>query len=144
MGRYFGIKNNTKKIIVSQGNLCWKDDDFCDCHEVMHRYHWESMDKIVSVCYDTECKFVYNSKKNEMCPLNVDDISDNESNNEYSNNEDSNNELVQVGFDGKNNDKIADHVPIWKNNKCQVCNYVFKNKNIEKDKTKFNSIFFMN
>lgn len=66
MGRYFGIANRTKQQKVSSGERCWKAYDFCDCHEVMHRYHWDPSDDIYSACYDTYTEFRHDSKTNTM------------------------------------------------------------------------------
>lgn len=66
MGRYFGIANKTKQHKVSAGKRCWKALDFCDCHELMHRYHWDPTDDIYSACYDTYTEFRYDDKNNIM------------------------------------------------------------------------------
>lgn len=66
MGRYFGIANRTKQHKVSSGERCWKADEWCDCHELMHRYHWEQTDDIYSACYDTYTAFRYDSNTNTM------------------------------------------------------------------------------
>lgn len=63
MGRYFGIKNKTKKQVVSS---YWKGDEWCDCYQVMHQLHWDKTDKIYSGCYDTLCKFKYNTEDDAM------------------------------------------------------------------------------
>ena len=66
MGRYFGIFNRTKNHSISEGVECWKSNDWCDCHSVMHQFGWDATDKIGSACYDTCNKFVYFEKKNKM------------------------------------------------------------------------------
>lgn len=66
MGRYFGIANGTKQHKVSSGERCWKAWEFCDCHELMHRYHWEPTDDIYSACYDTYTAFRYDPETNTM------------------------------------------------------------------------------
>lgn len=66
MGRHFGISNQTQNHKVSEGTSCWKGDEFCECHAVMHRFGWNSTDDIYSACYDTCCKFEYNKDNNTM------------------------------------------------------------------------------
>ena len=63
MGRYFGIRNKTKKQIVSS---YWKGDEWCDCYQVMHQLHWEKTDDIYSSCYDTICEFKYDVEDDVM------------------------------------------------------------------------------
>src|SRR5258708_5187030 len=66
MGRYFGIGNNTRNHIVGQGTSCWKEDDFCECHAVMHLFGWDVADDIYSCCYDTCCEFKYDGESQTM------------------------------------------------------------------------------
>jgi hypothetical protein len=66
MGRYFSIVNATRRHHVSEGISCWKGYSWCDLYVLMHLYHWDVKDEIVSSCYDTVCRFKYDEKKNEM------------------------------------------------------------------------------
>ncbi|ARF12682.1 hypothetical protein Klosneuvirus_16_1 [Klosneuvirus KNV1] len=45
MGRYCGILNRTKKQSISS---YWKGDNWCNCYEVMHQFHWNKDDQIES------------------------------------------------------------------------------------------------
>ena len=70
MGRYFGIANRTKSESISS---YWKSCKWCDCHEVMHQFHWDQNDKIHSSCYDSYYEFEYDPKTNSMiCTDNMD------------------------------------------------------------------------
>src|SRR5438552_2324670 len=73
MGRYFGIGNTTKHHIISQGTSCWKHDDFCECHAVMHQSGWDASDDIYSCCYDTYCEFKYDGDTETMECIQVSD-----------------------------------------------------------------------
>jgi len=74
MGRYFGLINLTKKQKVSS---YWKSDSYCDCHSVMHQLRWDTNDIIMSACYDTTCKIMYDEKENIMV---VEDYENSENN----------------------------------------------------------------
>lgn len=157
MGRHFGIANVTKKMEVSSGDRCWKADDFCDCHEVMHRYHWDINDNIYSMCYDTYCEFEYKLDSGKMI---LHELHPSESSFELL--DENNNKIKKVGFDAhdgddnddanmktfmkqskKTSEQTCDHAPIWDGNKCVTCNYIFDKLNIKKDERNFDHVFFM-
>ena len=146
MGRYFGIGNRTQSMVVSGERKCWKGMQFCDCHEVMHRYKWNISDDIYSCSYDSYYKFVYNKEDNTMNDIDttneifINSMSD----------KNCNQAIKEVGFkddedasDGQD-ESIANHAPKWDGDKCTVCNYQFNKNNIKKDRKKFNSVFCMN
>jgi len=144
MGRYFGIKNVTKNERVSS---YWKEDPWCNCNEVMHKFHWISTDKIFSATYDDCYNFVYDPIKLMMCIklMCIDSyISKSESLSKDS-------ELITkytspleksygFNYDESLLEKTGKHMPIWKDNKCVLCGY-----NYEEDyKTSFDKTFYMN
>ena len=153
MGRYFGIANRTTNHKVSS---YWKGEEFCDCHDLMHRYHWKPTDDIYSACYDTYCEFVYNPTDNimELVYLNSEtmDIDSDDSQKmeiDDSKGVDKTIELIdwiKLGFSPeKDITRQSDHVPVWNSdNVCTVCNYQFKNDDIITDTPKFSSTFHMN
>jgi predicted Zn-ribbon and HTH transcriptional regulator len=207
MGRYFGLGNKTKNMIVSH---YWKGDQFCDCHEVMHRYHWEITDEIYSACHCEAYTFHYNENKYAMFPRDIADTdsagsnsdsdSDSDSNlivdendtdkkicvgweseldqkrdyiqtpvssvnikpstlsdltsadfdqiinNDNTDNIINNNELDEVFDDVEDIDytKMNKHAPLWQNNKCIICGYVYNPKNIKNDKKLFDDTYCMN
>ncbi|XWV26741.1 hypothetical protein QJ857_gp0313 [Tupanvirus soda lake] len=160
MGRYFGIGNLTHKQIVSN---YWKADEFCDCHSVMHRYHWNIGDLIYSSSYCDYYEFEHDENTNTMKAVNkFDDATArlNNSVNKKRKNNDDNSKQIYLGYNGahydqdkiyenvRNNTNIvditSDHAPIWDGNKCVVCEYVFDEKYIDMDNKNFDPTFCMN
>lgn len=146
MGRHFGIGNRTQKMNVSEGNRCWTGYKFCDCHEVMHRYHWQITDVITSAAYDSFYVFKHNEDNNQMDTIEADfrdyfDYDDDDDNNDSGKEKDIG---VSLGFDGDDKNTIEDHAPIWDNNECVVCGYKFDPINIKNDMEKFSGTYFMN
>lgn len=152
MGRHYGIRNNTQHMLVSEGNRCWTNNDFCDCHEVMHRYGWKITDDIYSACYCSRYNFQYDESTGSMDP--VADTCDDGSYDINENLDDDENiyeeinnttvkETVYAGFNATFDPKVANHAPIWKDNKCCICGYIFDPKCIEDDKKMFGSAFCM-
>lgn len=170
MGRYFGISNATKKQNVSS---YWKGDEWCNCHQVMHQFHWDINNVIRSACYDTVCEFKYDDVNDTMIVNDITDemfnedpyeendkqnfeeemFSEENMNNEDSYEENKNEKSSDIaistchkdyGFDQKFCDEMFDHVPIWKDNVCTKCNFVYDDALLEKYEKKFDGIFFMN
>lgn len=132
MGRYFGIGNTTKKQIVSGG---WKNDQWCDCHHVMHQMHWEKTDMIYSASYCDLYKFKYDQDTNKMKPNCVMDetfiVLPKK-------------DCLKVGFCVTSNDIDQDHVPSWENNVCTHCGYIYDESKIHSYVKKYDDVFCMN
>lgn len=153
MGRYFGLMNLSRNQSVSEGLRCWKAYPFCDVHEVMHRYHWEPTDKIMSAAYDSSYKFVYQAGENVMDVEELtpdfgedEDIEDIEEEKTSDVKQKRQQPPLNLGF-GSSDDEMkeqSDHVPTWKGDTCTTCGYKFNPKNMENDQEKFNTVFFCN
>lgn len=132
MGVYYGLGNTTKKIRVSH---YWKGDPYCDIHQVMHRYHWDINDDIFSAGGCSYYIFNHNEDDNIMYVIEQ-DLSEAVHKSKKTNKSEDD-IICHVGFGGyesefeKSNDlNLSDHAPIWYNNKCMVCQYVFDKNNI--------------
>jgi hypothetical protein len=153
MGRYFGLLNKTKNHGVSEGLRCWKSDDWCDLYEVMHRYGWDKIDKIISAAYDTYNEFNY-SEQSDIMVYNTIDIyvqlsNDEEDKEDKEDKEDGEDlpEKINLGFNVDKHSEMNehDHIPDWDEKKmCKKCKYKFDQLNIKNDSGKFDGIFYMN
>lgn len=127
MGRYFGIFNKTQKHYISQGKRCWKSDEWCDCHSVMHEFGWNPTDIIASASYCDYCKFVYDPKENKMkCIMGSSEEDDEYQNNEENKNEDNKNEDNDNDTESSNNEttsnKTKDNTPTNKKSNDDISN----------------------
>lgn len=119
MGRYFVIGNSTKKQLI---NSYWKADDWCDCYQVMHQFHWDKNDDIFSACYDTNNEFKYDETLNEMICENV---TEKFLNGEF---EEDNSKIIEpIQYDYKQDSpwENSNHIPNWNGDVCRVCQYKF-------------------
>ena len=74
MGRYFNIFNMTKKQCIDS---YWKSNDWCNCHHVMHQFHWDKTDKIFSqsdyvynqFCYDENNDIIEETEEEKITGL---------------------------------------------------------------------------
>jgi hypothetical protein len=151
MGRYFGLLNKTKNHAVSEGLRCWKSDDWCDLYEVMHRYGWDKMDKIISAAYDTYNEFNYSEQIDEMSYNTIDIsvlLSDNEEDEVDGDLPEKDiPEKICLGFNVDEHSEMNEHnhIPDWDEKKvCKKCKYKFDLLNIKNDSGKFNGVFYMN
>jgi hypothetical protein len=163
MGRYFGLLNKTKNHAVSNGLRCWKSYDWCDLYEVMHRYGWDKMDKIISAAYDTYNEFNYSEQIDEMSYNTIDIsvlLSDNEEDGDLPEKDIPDQDIPEkdipekdipekicLGFNVGEHSEVSehDHIPDWDENKvCKKCKYKFDILNIKNDSGKFNGVFYMN
>jgi len=102
MGRYCGILNRTKKQSISS---YWKSDDWCNCYEVMHQFHWNKDDQIESGGgYEWyEIKYDLNTNTMELFEIDItaemrddSDVSDSDDGSRNNNQqEDSNDESIE-------------------------------------------------
>lgn len=156
MGAIYHLYNHTKNIIVS---YYWKNDEFCDIHEVMHRYRWKYSDVIISVGGCDYYLFKHNETTNQMKPVrqNINTLNlynslnsinlefgghvDNQPKQEiitdtkiYTLNDISSNESESESESIPETTNIIDHVPIWNSsNCCEVCDYQFNVNDINSD-----------
>jgi hypothetical protein len=178
MGADCYICNKTKLIIVSCNDSRWKNSNFCDCHEVMHRYHWDINDEIYTGGGVVPFKLCHRTITNTMVPVatNYNKIYPNNksikwakkliffdntpTNSNYQNIQNSSTmheytlgdipldklesifdgEKLESIFDGEKSDPNeiddsdnSDHAPIWNNNKCIICEYVYHKSNVTAD-----------
>jgi hypothetical protein len=123
MGIHYGIYNKTKKHKVF---YCWKRP-FCDCHLVMHAYHWDGSDEIYVLSQNYRHNFIGDEKTGKMILTNnviCRESNDNAATANYD----------AMGFDLDQKIKQMDHIPIWQNNKCIVCDYYYDPEKILMDK----------
>lgn len=66
MGRQFKLINGTKRHTIKNPRTQWTGEPFCECYQVMHKYHWDKTDDICSVAYDSYYKFTYDPDNDEM------------------------------------------------------------------------------
>ena len=143
MGRYFGIANNTKKIAVSG---YWKGDGFCDCHALMHRYHWDVTDIIFSSSYDTICHFTYNKTTGQMDLIYepYDLLESRENNNQVTDQGNEEGEGIIVQFEEMGEmEMVRGHAPLWDGDKCKICGFLFNEEMLIKDREKVDLTYFM-
>lgn len=121
MGMYFGIINFTKHQIISSLNEEWKNDDWCNLHSVMHKFHWDHDDEIYIGCYCCYSSYAYDSATNKMYMYasSMGHVHDDHSYNER--------DYHCMAFIMKNNIMhTEDHVPQWNNsNLCTLCDYEY-------------------
>lgn len=126
MGRLYSIANHTNQQIVD-AYYCWKENCFCNCHEIMHQMKWDKTDDISSFVnygdgtYDHNfVKIIYNRKTKQMYIRKKDACYTNDT---------INLDLYQkYAYDrtlSEYNKTIHDHIPEWSDNKCVKCGYVY-------------------
>lgn len=65
MQQHFNISNITKNMTVTDSS--WNNYPCCNCHEVMHRYHWDKTDLIYSSDGISNLYiFVHDNRRNVM------------------------------------------------------------------------------
>jgi hypothetical protein len=141
MGRYFGIRNRTKKQSVSG---YWKAEDFCSAHAVMHRYGWDKTDKIITAAYDTLNEIKYNAETGnmEVIYITCHERKEPEPEPESVSNLDLG---FENAFDEDEMEKYDNHPPQWDSDcVCTICGYNFDDANLSQDQSKFDGTFFMN
>ncbi len=124
MGIYYGIFNKTKQTKVF---YFWKDP-FCDCHLVMHAYHWDHSDEIYVLSHYIKQNLSFDEKTNQM---KLTDISVRKSSDRMNL---ENNQALGFEFDQYDDLELIDHVPKWIDNKCIICGYVCDSEKIIRDK----------
>jgi hypothetical protein len=164
MGRYFGIANGTKEQRISS---YWKADEWCNCYEVMHQFHWDKTDAIYSGCYSDYWDFEYDPENNKMICVNKDDADitldkspfedcyeeiDERTDEEYLNAElkykSKHSDAVTKGCYGFDmrlcNNKKYNHLPKWDGDKCVNCGYVYDENRLEFYAKLFNGVYHFN
>lgn len=139
MGRYYGIGNSTTNQVVSD---YWKGDSWCDCHCVMHQFHWSKDDEIFSAsCGDNYTFHVNDDGRMEQSYQNHDELV------AFQNDEKDNvgeQSPKKYGFDRALATDKYDHVPVWEGNTCTCCDYVYVPEKLSEYEAKFDETFFAN
>jgi hypothetical protein len=123
------IFNKNKKQLVARNDDCWKNETWCDCHEVMHQFKWDKTDVIFSM---DSCCFIYinfdqksGKMKEEEKPSHDETVFEDmlstgvvKYHSDYG--------LVEGCKAGK-----YDHVPKWVDNTCEVCGYTYEESKLD-------------
>ena len=124
------LYNRTQNHLVFQGKSNWKNDPLCDCHKVMHRYHWEPIDEIYSVLNGKYTLFEYKQDTNEMI------LSDKDYEKPYITHPLT---VLSFGCDNEGLEKQGLHAPIWHGSwKCDYCWHRFYYNYISDDRRGIN------
>lgn len=168
MGRYFTIGNYTQDHKISEGDRCWENKEYCDINSVMHKFHWDPLDRIYTACKDTYCMFKFDSKTLQMKKHNM-DITSNTicidlllANQYY----DDINVVKKYAFlmDEDDIELTRDHIPIWTTNffvirttasngeeehalrrqtKCVVCGYIYNSYDMDRCEDEYDDTFLL-
>lgn len=164
MKRYFEIGNYTQDQKISEGDRCWEGKEYCDINSVMHKFHWDPLDKIYTKCRDTCCIFKFDSKALQMKKYNITSNTiyfDSLLANYYY---DDINVVKKYAFlmDEDDIKLTQDHIPIWITNffvirtvgrngeeehslrrqtKCVVCGYIYNSYDLDRCEDEYDDTF---